>query len=115
MGRRCTTNAFTPAQLREIDWAANDQSENHPVKVRTEPFAVYDLATGQAVATAAPGYRFYWCHGHIHIAQEQWNHHAEEAAQQAPPLKQNAEQLGDLGDGKTLFGFLAAIATAKAS
>lgn len=65
-------NAFTPEQLVKLDWLDTKQPSNHPFKVRVTPAVVYNLETGEHVATVAPGYRFAWVHEHVHIVPQDW-------------------------------------------
>ena len=98
---------FTPKQLAEIDWTKVYQPENHPLKLVVQAGAIRDLTTNQVVAEAAPGYRFYWVHDHIHVAPVDWDHRAAEKEDTAPIATQAAKPLSGLS-----AGLLATLATA---
>jgi hypothetical protein len=96
---------FTPEQLKQIDWTTIYQPENHPLKLVVEVQTIRDLATNQVIAEAAPGYRFYWAHDHIHVAPIDWDHRATEKELSAEPTTQVAKPLG--GVATSLFASLA--------
>lgn len=62
------TTALTPEAVAAIDWSQELQPATHQVKVKVTSTEIVDLTTGSVVAIAQPGYRFYWRHGHVHIA-----------------------------------------------
>lgn len=103
---------FTPEQLAQIDWQTVYQPENHPLKLVVDAQTIRDLATNSPIAHAAPGYRFYWAHDHIHVAPVDWDHRAAEKELSAPPTTQVAKPLGEVPP--ELFATIAlAMATSK--
>jgi hypothetical protein len=87
---------FTPEQLAQIDWNTVYQPENHPLKLVVHAQEIRDLTTNAVIAFAAPEYRFYWAHDHIHVAPLNWDHRATEKELSAPPTTQDAKPLGEL-------------------
>ena len=56
------------ANLDAVKWDTDRQAKSHPFRVRVTPTTVYNHETGEVVATAAPGYEFYYAHNHAHLA-----------------------------------------------
>lgn len=59
-------NSRTP--LEKVNWDKDRQAKTHPFRVRVTQTTIYNHETGEVVATAAPGYEFYYAHNHPHIA-----------------------------------------------
>lgn len=90
---------FTRTQLASLDWDALRQPESHPLKVRVTPEAVFDRDSGVLLASAAPGYRFFYGHDHVHIAPVDWNHEkvAAELQSGSEPTTQIAKPITSIG------------------
>lgn len=97
--------AFTPEQLREVDWFAEPQSESHPIRVRVTPDVIYDLANGEPIATTKAGYHFCWIHNHVHIVPTGWCGKQEDYT----PRVQDAIPLADDADGSLTLALLSMV------
>jgi len=67
-------NLLYPDALQDHDWA-NDNTikmKFHAVIMKGNKRELKDLYTGAVLATAAPGYEWYFAHGHPHICPEGW-------------------------------------------
>ena len=63
-----------PDVLQDHDWDNDDtiKMEHHAVIMKGNKGELIDLHTGAVIATAAPGYEWYFAHGHPHICPEGW-------------------------------------------
>lgn len=61
-------HANSRVNLDSVDWDRGRQAKTHPFRVRVTSSTIYNQETGEVVATAAPGYEFYYAHQHPHIA-----------------------------------------------
>ena len=57
--------------FKNVDFRA--QPVSHPVWITVTPQEIQDIQTKAVIATISEGYRWYWAHGHLHIAPADWD------------------------------------------